>query len=68
YSPSSSLSLSVGGSNTHLSFESISSPGCASLHTASRSEMSGGANTVCTMNLVWLFWFGFCFFFPMVLK
>uniref|UniRef100_A0A8C8UBH5 Uncharacterized protein n=1 Tax=Peromyscus maniculatus bairdii TaxID=230844 RepID=A0A8C8UBH5_PERMB len=49
--PSSCLSLSLGISNTHLSFESISSPGSAFFHTACRFEVSGGANTLCTMNL-----------------
>uniref|UniRef100_A0AAY4A563 Uncharacterized protein n=1 Tax=Denticeps clupeoides TaxID=299321 RepID=A0AAY4A563_9TELE len=47
------FSFSTGISNTHRSFESISSSGFASFHF-----MSGGASSDCTMNLCLLFSLG----------
>uniref|UniRef100_A0A8C6ETY2 Uncharacterized protein n=1 Tax=Marmota marmota marmota TaxID=9994 RepID=A0A8C6ETY2_MARMA len=52
------LSFSLGISKTHLNLESINSSGFASFHTASISEVFGGAKIVCTMNLCLLFSLG----------
>uniref|UniRef100_A0A8D0L2S9 Uncharacterized protein n=1 Tax=Sphenodon punctatus TaxID=8508 RepID=A0A8D0L2S9_SPHPU len=57
-----SLSFSLGISNTHLNLESIRSSDFFKiknlLTTASISEMFGGAKIVCTINLCLLFSFG----------
>uniref|UniRef100_A0A8C6DHU3 Uncharacterized protein n=1 Tax=Moschus moschiferus TaxID=68415 RepID=A0A8C6DHU3_MOSMO len=52
------LSFSLGISNTHLNLESINSSDFASFHTASMSEMFGGAKMVYTINLCLLFSLG----------